>query len=171
MGIDALKDRIPEPAKDLKLNLGGTLSSEQLTKDQIWGIALSSAYYLRSRPLIDAVLEDAKANVGDAVIEDARAAASLMGMNTVFYRFRHLIGIESYEHRPARLRMQRIVQPATNKGDFELFCLAVAALAGCEACLKAHEASVKKHGLGEEQVMDAVRIAATLGGVAVALEV
>ena len=47
--------------------------------------------------------------------------------------------------------------------------LAIAALAGCETCIKAHEASVQQHGLGEDHVHDAVRIAAVLSGAATAL--
>jgi lipoyl-dependent peroxiredoxin subunit D len=43
-------------------------------------------------------------------------------------------------------------------------------LAGCEMCLKAHEAAVKKDGMTEDNVHDAVRISAVLHGVAVALE-
>jgi lipoyl-dependent peroxiredoxin subunit D len=43
-------------------------------------------------------------------------------------------------------------------------------LAGCEACQKAHEASLRKEGLTEAHVHDVVRIAAVVQGVAIALE-
>jgi alkyl hydroperoxide reductase subunit D len=36
-------------------------------------------------------------------------------------------------------------------------------------CIKAHEASVLQHGLSEDHVMEAVRIAAVINGAAVAL--
>jgi alkyl hydroperoxide reductase subunit D len=52
----------------------------------------------------------------------------------------------------------------------ELFALAVSALNGCEACVRAHEKVVLEGGLTEEHVLDAVRIAATIQAVAVALE-
>jgi alkyl hydroperoxide reductase subunit D len=93
-----------------------------------------------------------------------------MAMNNVYYRFRHLIGKPSYSDRPARLRMNRLGRPATNKVDFELFSLAVSAINGCETCLKAHEAVVVAGGLGEDQVHDAVRIASTVHAAAVVLE-
>jgi len=170
--VDALRETIKEPAKDMKLNLGNIASSDFLEAEQIWGVALASAYYLREPRLIEAILADAKASgASEALIEDAQAAAAIMGMNTVYYRFRHLVGKESYGKKPARLRMQGLARPKTSKGNFELFSLAIAALAGCEACIKAHEASVQQHGMGEEQVHDAVRIAAILGGAAVALAV
>jgi alkyl hydroperoxide reductase subunit D len=91
-------------------------------------------------------------------------------MNNVYYRFRHQVGKPGYSQKPARLRMQRIAQPLTNKLDFELFCLAVSAINGCEACVKAHEQAVVDGGLGEEHVHDAVRIAGVVHAAAVALE-
>jgi alkyl hydroperoxide reductase subunit D len=66
--------------------------------------------------------------------------------------------------------MNRIAQPATNKVDFELFCLAVSAINACEACIRSHEAAVLAGGLTEDHVHDAVRIAATLQATAVGLE-
>ena len=168
--VDALRETMDEPVRDLKLNLGNIASSDFLDTEQIWGVAIASAIYIGEPNLRTALLADAKtAGVSDALLEDARAAAALMGMNTVYYRFRHLVGKESYAHKPARLRMQAMVKPKTNKGNFELFSLAIAALAGCETCIKAHEASVQQHGLGEDHVHDAVRIAAVLNGAASAL--
>jgi alkyl hydroperoxide reductase subunit D len=168
--VDALRETFGEPVRDLKINLGNIASSDHLDADQIWAIALASSYYIGEPRLRDAVLADAKAaGVSDAVLEDAKAAAALMGMNTVYYRFRHLVGKESYGQKPARLRMQGMVKPKTNKALFELVSLAIAALAGCEACIKAHEASILQHQLTEEHVHDAARLAAVLQGAAVAL--
>ena len=138
--VDALRETFPEPVKDIKLNLGNTASSDFLEADQIWGIALASAFYIGEPRLRDALLADARAGgVTSEIIEDAQAAAGLMGMNTIYYRFRHLVGKESYSKKPARLRMQWMVKPKTSKANFELFSLAIAALAGCENCIKAHE--------------------------------
>ena len=167
--IDTIRGDLPDYAKDLRLNLSSVLDSQVLSSDQIWGVAAASALSIGEPQLRQAVLADAAAATSEEVLEDARAAAAIMGMNTVYYRFRHLIGKESYTHRPARLRMQVIGKPKTSKTDFELFCLAVAALAGCEVCLQAHEKTVLAGGLGEEHVQDAVRIAAVLQGTAVAL--
>jgi alkyl hydroperoxide reductase subunit D len=116
------------------------------------------------------VLADAAAQVERGVIEDARAAAALMAMNNVFYRFRHVIGKETYERKPARLRMNRLAQPTSNKVDFELFSLAVSAINGCEMCVRAHEKAVLDGGLTEDHVFDAVRIASTMHAAAVSLE-
>lgn len=168
--VDALRETFPEPAKDTKLNLGGIANSDFLEAEQMWGIALASAYYIGEPRLRDALLQDARAGgVPPELIEDAQAAASLMAMNTVYYRFRHMIGKESYGQKPARLRMQWMVRPKTSKVNFELMSMAVAALAGCEMCVRAHEATLLKHDLSEETVHETVRFAAILNAAAVAL--
>lgn len=81
-----------------------------------------------------------------------------------------MVGKPVYREKPAGLRMNRLMQPATNRTDFELMALAVSAINGCESCIRSHERVVIEGGLSEDQVNDAVRIAATFHGVAVALE-
>jgi alkyl hydroperoxide reductase subunit D len=92
-----------------------------------------------------------------------------MAMNNVFYRARHMLG-EEYEARPARLRMQRVAQPKASKVDFELMSLAVSAINGCEVCLRSHEKAVVAGGSSPEAVLDSLRIAAVVHGVARARE-
>lgn len=168
--LEDLRQSLPEPAKDLKLNLQTVLKSESLSQDQVHGVALASAYFLRHPALRDALLNDAKQqNIDEKIIDDARAAAAIMAMNTVYYRFRHMAGKPVYAQKPARLRMNRMMNPATSKGDFELFSMACAVLAPCELCIQSHEASILKHGLTEDHVHDVVRIASTLNGVVTAL--
>ena len=93
-----------------------------------------------------------------------------MGMNNVYYRFRHIIGKEEYEQKPARLRMMRLKQVATNQVDFELLCLAVSAVNNCQACVQSHEHVVLEGGLTTDHVHDAVRLASVIQATAVALE-
>jgi alkyl hydroperoxide reductase subunit D len=169
--VEELRASIPESARDIRLNLQSVLQTELLTPAQRWGTAIASAVAARSTALRDALIADARAAaVSDAVIDDALAAAALMAMNNVYYRFRHMIGKPSYGEKPARLRMQRIAKPAASKVDFELFCLAVSAINGCEMCIRSHEQVVLGGGLSEDQVHDAVRVAATVNAAAVALE-
>jgi alkyl hydroperoxide reductase subunit D len=172
--VEALRAGLPENARDTKLNLQNVLQPGTLTAAQRWGVAVASAAAARNRELLDAILADARdelTETADAVIDDALASASLMAMNNVYYRFKHMIAKESYEQKPARLRMQRIAKPATNKPDFELFCLAVSAINACEMCIRSHEAAVIASGLTEDHVVEAIRIAAVMNAAAVALEV
>jgi alkyl hydroperoxide reductase subunit D len=168
--VEAVREQLPEAAKDIRLNLQTVLQPGALTAAQRWGVAVASAIAARNPQLRDAVLADARAEVDESVLDDAAAAAVLMAMNNVYYRFRHMIGKESYAALPARLRMNRIAKPATNKADFELFCLAVSAMNGCEMCIRSHEAVVVGGGITDEQVNDAVRIASVIHAAAVGLE-
>jgi len=168
--IEKLRQALPEAAKDIKLNLQTVLQSSALTPIQVWGTAMASAIAARHNELAAAILSEARVQVEASVIEDAKAAAALMAMNNVYYRFRHMVGKESYAAKPARLRMNWIAKPLGSKTDFELFCLAVSAINGCEICVRSHEQAVTAGGLTEDQVHDAVRIAATIQAAAVALE-
>jgi len=170
VATEAVRQTLPEAAKDIRLNLQSVLEGGVLNAAQKWGVAAACAIAARNPVLRSAVVEDALEQAGEAVVEDARAAAVLMAMNNVYYRFRHMVGKPGYSQMPPRLRMQRIAQPATNKLDFELLCLAVSAINGCEACVKAHEKVVVEGGLTEEHVHHAVRIAAVVHAAAVGLE-
>ncbi len=168
--LASLAERMPDAARDIRLNLQSVLETSSLNDAQRWGVAVACAIAARNPELKKAVIEEAGAKVEAPVIDDGVAAAALMAMNNVYYRFRHMIGKPAYETKPARLRMQRIAKPLTNKADFELFCLAVSAINGCEACVKSHEHVVLEGGLSEDNVHDAVRIAAVIHAAAVALE-
>ena len=159
----------PEAAKDLKLNLQSVLGEGPLSEGQRTLVALACALARGDHALARAIVASAGPVANEALLDDAKAVAALMAMNNVYYRFRHMVGKESYSALPARLRMNRLGQPKTSKADFELASLAVSALNGCEQCIRAHEKNVLAHGLGEAQVHDAVRIAAVVAGAATAL--
>ena len=167
--LAAIRDAIPDYARDLRANLGAVLTSQHLSAPQLWGIAVASALAARHAPLRDAVIAAAWPHLSEAALSAAKTAAALMGMNNVYYRFTHLVGEEAYHRLPARLRMQAAARPGIPKVDFELMALAVSAINGCGICLEAHEREITAHGLAREAVQDAVRIAAVLNGIAVAL--
>lgn len=168
--LESLRESLPEAAKDLKVNLQNILQDSSLSPQQRWGTAVASAIASRNHTLAQVMLDSARQHVPDATVDDARAAAALMAMNNVYYRFKHMVGGDDYEHMPARLRMTRIARPASHKLDFELFCLAVSAIFGCERCVGAHEKTIRAAGGSPEQIHDAVRLAAIVHGVAVGLE-
>lgn len=168
--LDAVRDQLPEPAKDIRLNLQSVLADSSLTPAQRWGVAVCSAATARNRRLLDAITDEARAVVDPTVVDDALAAAALMAMNNVYYRFRHMVGKPGYAEKPARLRMNRLGKPATSTVDLELFSLAASAINGCEICVQSHEKAVLDGGLTDDNVHDAVRIAAVVHAAAVALE-
>jgi alkyl hydroperoxide reductase subunit D len=92
--VEALRSRLPDVARDIKLNVQAVLKVESLTVSQRWGVAIASAATVRNQELLEAIIADARLEVEPNVVEDALAAAALMGMNNVYYRFRHLVGKE-----------------------------------------------------------------------------
>ncbi|QRN95074.1 carboxymuconolactone decarboxylase family protein [Archangium violaceum] len=171
--LEVVRGELADAHRDTRLNLQSVLESGSLTPEQRWGVAVACAFAARNEKLKEAILHEARQALGEKaepVVEDARAAASLMGMNNVYYRFRHMVGKESYSTKRAGLRMNRLVQVLTNKVDFELVCLAVSAINGCEMCVQSHEKVVIEGGLSEDQVHDAVRIASVVHAAAVGLE-
>ena len=168
--LATIRAEIPDFASDLRVNLDAVLDRGALATPERWGVAIAVALAARSARLAQALIAARPEEVSQETVEDALAAATLMGMTNVFYHFRALIGKPSYEQKPARLRMQRLAKPATTRAAFKLFSLAVSAVNACEACVRTHEAKLLEQGITEEQVHDAVRIAAVIHGVAVALD-
>jgi alkyl hydroperoxide reductase subunit D len=171
--LDAIRDALPDYARDLKLNLGSVLSptaAPGLTERQIWAVALGAAEASRNPAFAAAVGELAAAHLDAACQTGARAAAAIMGMNNVYYRFLHLVEDPEYGRMPARLRMSVIGNPGMDKVEFELVCLAVSAINGCGTCVASHERQVREHGFSREAVQSAVRIAATVHAVARVLD-
>lgn len=170
IAVHAIREALPEAARDIELNLQSVLREGSLSTAQTWGVAVASAATARNRRRLDAIVADALAATDASVVDDGLAAAALMAMNNVYYRFRHLVAKPAYAQKPARLRMNRLAKPATTKADLELFSLAASVINGCEICIQSHEKAVLEAGLTEDNVHDAVRIAATIHAVGVALE-
>jgi len=92
----------------------------------------------------------------------AKAAATIMAMNNIYYRFNHLVSDKDFAKMGARLRMNVIGSPGIPKVDFELMSLAVSAINGCGMCMDAHVHEVIKAGISKTGVQSAVRIAAVI---------
>jgi lipoyl-dependent peroxiredoxin subunit D len=163
--LDELKNQLPDYAKDLKLNLSQVLTpNDNLSASQIVGIALSAAYATRSAILIGALENDANMHVEEATIQAAKAAASIMGMNNIYYRFVHLANDAEYHKMPLQLRMNIMMNPGIDKIDFELFSLAVSAINGCGLCMDSHAKTLQKSALSKASIQHTIRIAAVLNG-------
>jgi alkyl hydroperoxide reductase subunit D len=168
--MQALRERIPEHAKDLRLNLDAIGKIESLTPQQRWGTVLATALAARNAELIRAAFEQARAQLSPEAFGAARTAAALMGMNNVYYRSLHLVSNPEYGTLPARLRMQGLASPGVERLDFELWCLAVSAVNGCGKCLDSHEKELRSRGASALQVQDALRIASILHAIAAVLD-
>jgi alkyl hydroperoxide reductase subunit D len=170
MSIQTLRDRLPEYAKDLKLSLG-TLAGETVLDDtKKAGTFVAAAIASRNNAVIEAVIAEFGPRLDPAAFNAAKAAAAIMAMNNVYYRFLHLVEDEEYGKLRAGLRMNVIGNPGTARDNFELWSLAVSAVNGCGKCITAHEKVLREAGVTREQIQAAVRIAAVMHAVAVTLE-
>ena len=169
MSIERLKARLPDHARDLRMNLGAITSTTMLTAQQAWGTALTAAVTARNAEVVAAIAADAKLSPEAAAA--ARGAAAIMGMNNIYYRFQNVMGDGSpYTQLPARLRMEILGKPGVGHVDFALWCLAASVINGSERCMRDHENTVRERGGTAEQVQDVVRIAAVIHGVALTLD-
>ncbi|HEY6240478.1 MAG TPA: carboxymuconolactone decarboxylase family protein [Burkholderiales bacterium] len=170
MSIQNLKDRLPEYAKDLKLNLSTLAAETVLDEEKKAGTFVASAIASRNAEVTRAVLAEFGGKLEPATLKAAQAAAAIMGMNNVYYRFVHLVEKDEYSKLPAKLRMNVMASPGTTKDNFELWSLAASAVNGCGMCIAAHEGVLRAAGVSAEQIQAAVRIAAVVHAVAATLD-
>ena len=166
MSLKQFADTLPDYAKDLRLNIGSILNDQSLTDQRKYGLLLACAHGTGYRPIVAAVEAEIEGKLTEAAANAARAAAAVMAMNNVYYRFVHLTSNPEYGKLPARLRMNFIGQHGIAKDDFELFSLAVSAKNGCGMCIDSHERVLLEHGVKPETIQAAVRIAAVMKAVA-----
>jgi len=169
MSIDSIKQRIPDYARDLRINIGNVLDPERaegMTVEQVYGTALATAIASRNQALLADVDQEVTSRLSEEWLNAAKAAAAIMGMNNIYYRFVHLASNKDYGSMPAGLRMSVIGRPGIDKADFELMSLAVSAVNGCGLCIDSHEKVLKQAGVSNEIIQHAVRIASVMHAVA-----
>ncbi len=121
--------------------------------------------------MIDALTQQAADILSAEEINAAKAAATIMAMNNVYYRFTHTMTDQSYSTMPAKLRMNVMANPGTDKITFELASLAASAINGCGMCMNAHAAQLEKAGISKLAIQSAVRIASVINAAAFAKEI
>ncbi len=169
MSLEALRNALPDYAKDQKLNLGSLATEPVLSEQQRAGTFVVSALASRNPTVIRHILAEFAPQLSAEALAAAKAAASIMGMNNVYYRFTHLVHGD-YANMPAKLRMNVMARPGVEKVDFELWSLAVSAINGCGMCMESHEKVLLQHGVSKEAVQAAVRIAAVVHATAATLD-
>jgi alkyl hydroperoxide reductase subunit D len=171
MTLDELLETVPSYAKDLKLNFSSVVRQQSdLNEQQAWGTLVATAIASRNQQLIKAALEGSAAHLNPEALEAAKAAAAIMGMNNIFYRFQHLASNEKYRTMRAGLRMNVIRSHGIDPLDFELWSLAVSSINGCAVCIDSHEKTLREKGISEEKVLAAVRIASVVHALAVVFD-
>jgi alkyl hydroperoxide reductase subunit D len=160
--IDAIKEALPEYAKDTKLNLDAVLLRSTLDPDVAMGCAVAALAATGNGKVLGVLLADSP-----TFAESAMTAASIMAQNNVWYPYVEMADDASLTGLPAQLRMNAITSHGgTTKSNFEAFSLAASIVGKCHFCVKAHYETLKKEGYSVEQLRDIGRIAAVMNSVA-----
>jgi lipoyl-dependent peroxiredoxin subunit D len=162
--VDQIKEALPDYAKDTKLNLDSVINRSTLDVTVANGCALAAAMATGNGKLVTFIqsgMEDAKER------DAALTAASLMGMNNVWYPYVEMVDDPNLAGLPAQLRMNAIAtHGGTTKVNFEAYSLASSIVGKCHFCVKAHYDTLKKEGMTVEQLRDIGRVAAVITSVA-----
>ncbi|MEJ0042728.1 MAG: hypothetical protein WDM81_11170 [Rhizomicrobium sp.] len=115
MSLEHLKSRLPDYAKDLKLNLSSLAAESVLTEQQKAGTFIVSALAARNAETTAAILAEFGPKLAPEALAAAQASAAIMAMNNIYYRFTHLASAPDYKTLPARLRMNAMAKPALKR--------------------------------------------------------
>lgn len=162
--VEAIKQGLPEYAKDTKLNLDSVVNRSTLDSVEANCVALAAAMSTGNGKLISFI----QSNIVDTKeSEAALTAASLMAMNNVWYPYVEMADDANLKGLPAQLRMNAIsTHGGTTQARFEAYSLAASIVGKCHFCVKSHYDNLKKMGYTVEQLRDIGRIAAVITSVA-----
>ena len=163
--VNTLKARLPDYAKDIRLNLDAVILRSSLTQSHAAGAALAAAFAANSTLIVDAIREDA--TLPDAHRNAALTAAALMGMNNVWYPFVEMSGDTELSTVRPELRMNAYAtHGGVDRPSFELYALAASIVGKCEFCVRSHYKLLKESGFTTQQLRDVGRIAAVINAAA-----
>ena len=161
MQLQAIKDCIPDYAKDLRLNLDAVISRSSLTPPHATGAALAAAFAARSPVLVEALQDESLIDPVHA--RAALTAAALMGMNNVWYPFVEMADDPELKTLRPELRMNAYANHGgVDRTSFELYALAASIVGKCEFCIRSHYKLLRDSGFTTQQLRDVGRIAAVV---------
>ena len=167
--LNALKERVPDYAKDIRLNLDAVIGRSSLDPADALGAALAAAYAAKSKPIVDAIRGSGQ--LSDVDTTAALSAAALMGMNNVWYPYVEMAKDEDLRTQRAELRMNAYAtHGGVDKKRFELYALSASIVGKCHFCVASHYKMLKENGMTAQQLRDVGRIAAVVTAAALALE-
>ena len=164
--VNSIKELIPDYAKDIRLNLDGTIARSSLEGNDAVGVALAAAFAAKSRTIIEAIRSSGVLSAEE--LNGAQTAAALMGMNNVWYPFVEMADDADLKTQRAELRMGAYASHGgVDKRRFEMYALAASIVGKCHFCVKSHFALLKnEQGMSVQQLRDVGRIAAVVNAAA-----
>src|SRR6266705_6563358 len=159
--LNSIKELIPDYAKDIRLNIDGTIARSSLEGNDAVGVALAAAFAAKSRKIIDIITASGALSPEES--NAALTAAALMGMNNVWYPYVEMAEDADLKGQPAQLRMNAYASNGgVDKRRFEMYALAASIIGKCHFCVKSHFDLLRNEGMSSQQLRDVGRIAAVV---------
>lgn len=164
--VEMIKDSIPEHSKDIKLNLDNVINRSPLSVEDTHACALVAALASGNGSLALVIETAQELDNFTNEIKAAKTAASLMGMNNVWYPFVEMCNDPELKGLPAGLRMNAYANNAgVTKKKFELYALVASIIGKCHFCVKNHYDLLKKEGMTVQELQHAGKIAAVINAI------
>ena len=169
-GFRSLIKRLPEYASDVKQNIQDLFNSrsEDLTKRQLHGIALTAGYYLQNEQLLNDIRMAAKMYLEEA---DATAAKSAVIITSMLSTYDHTASTVKWPTKPSGIHAEAYTKTSVPEVDLELYCFTASVLIGCNECIVHHINKLTKLGISEAAAQKIVKIASVLKAAKIALEI
>lgn len=160
--VEALKENLPEYAKDIKLNLDAVINRSSFDPDYASALALAASMQTGNAKLTNFIAS----GVTDEIEKNAAmTAGALMAQNNIWYPYLEMLNDSNVKGLPAQLRMNAIASHGgTTKAKFESYALIASIIGKCHFCVNGHAETLKQEGYTSEQLRDLGRIAAVVNG-------
>jgi alkyl hydroperoxide reductase subunit D len=164
--VESVKESIPDHSKDIKLNVDSVIKRSPLDPVDTHAIAYVAALAAGNGGLAFEIEHNGPLFTDEKVREAAKTAASLMGMNNVWYPFVEMTGDPDLKGLPAGLRMQAYANHGgVSKKQFEMYALAASIIGKCHFCVKNHYDVLKKEGMTVAELHHVGKIAAVINAI------
>lgn len=164
--VESVKESIPDHSKDIKLNLDSIINRSPLDELDTHAIAYVSALASGNGGLAFEIEHNGPLFNDEKVREAAKTAASLMGMNNIWYPYVEMTQDSELKNLPAGLRMQAYINHGgVTKRQFEMYALAASIIGKCHFCVKNHYDVLKKEGVTVQQLQHVGKIASIINAI------
>lgn len=164
--VEAIKESIPDHSKDIKLNLDSVINRSPLDAIDTHAIAYVSALAAGNGDLAFEIEHNSPLFQDQKIREGAKTAASLMGMNNIWYPYVEMTQDPDLKGLPAGLRMQAYASHGdVTKKQFEMYALAASIIGKCHFCVKNHYDVLKKEGVSVQELHHIGKIASVVNAI------
>jgi len=166
MNISNIAAKLPDYAADIKraiINMSSSYESN-LDERQLYGIALTAAYYLSNEPLLNSVRKDAKFHLEE---QDANACKLAVVYSALTCKYSKVSGLPYNE-------VTKKIDPINHKVsdfDFMLYCFVSASLRDAREASTYYADILKNHSLNSEDIDAISLLIASLSAAAEAFKI